>query len=136
MSYITREYYEDTYMGKQPSSPEELDKLILRASDVIDVLTYNRIKKGDVVLAEVHPFIKSQVELATAQMVEYYVLSGGYETTIDVGAQSVGIGSFNYSMKSGRQTVEVPNNVVMTLTETGLMYAGINLAGGGVYYDR
>lgn len=137
MPYITREYYDNTYKGKPASSPEELDRLISRASDSIDILTYHRIAKGEVDLETSHPFIKSQVEKATAALVEYYVVIGGYESTIDTGEQSVGLGSFNYSMKGTRgKSVEVPNNVVELLTSTGLLYAGINVSGGGIYYDR
>jgi hypothetical protein len=136
MPYITREYYDNTFKGKPASSPEELDRLILRASDVVDSLTFNRIARGEVDLETAHPFTKAQVEKATAAMVEYYLISGGYESTIDTGAQSVGLGSFNYSMKgTNGKSIDVPNNVVNYLVDSGLLYAGINVAGGGIFYD-
>jgi flagellar hook assembly protein FlgD len=136
MPYITSVYYNDTFKGKPASSPEELDRMILRASDVIDSLTFNRIAKGEVNLETGHPFVKAQVEKATAAMVEYYVISGGYDATIDTGAQSLGLGSFNYSMKgTNGKAIDVPSNVVSYLVDSGLLYAGINVAGGGVYYD-
>jgi hypothetical protein len=134
LPYITSSYYKDEYKGIPMDDTLELDRYILRASEVIDKLTAYRIAKGEVNLETSHPFIKTQVEKATAAMTEYYV-ENGYSTNQST-AQSVGLGSFNYSLKaSNGETMDVPNNVVSHLTPTGLLYAGINVSGGGVYYD-
>lgn len=137
MVYITSDYYENEYKGKPAPSIEELERNILRASEVIDQITNFRIATGAVNLETSHPFIKQQVEKATAAMTEYYILNGGYETFIETNVQSAGLGSFNYTLatQSGKE-IEVPSNVVNHLNSTGLMYAGINASGGGVYYDN
>jgi hypothetical protein len=135
MPYITTSYYKTEYKGIPIEDTQELDRYILRASDVIDKLTAYRIAKGEVDLESSHPFIKTQVQKATAAMTEFYV-ENGYSTNQNF-AQSVGIGSFNYSLQTqGGESIDVPNSVVNHLSPTGLMYAGINVSGGGVYYEN
>jgi hypothetical protein len=134
MPYITTNYYKVEYKGIPIEDTQELDRYILRASEVIDKITAYRIAKGEVNLETSHPFIKAQVEKATAAMVEYYV-ENGYSTN-QSNAQSVGIGSFNYSLQTqGGESLEIPNQVIEHISPTGLMYAGINVSGGGVYYE-
>ena len=139
VSYIDSTYYNDTYMGKPPTPSMDISRLIMRASEVIDKLTAFRIAKGEVILAEAHPFVQESVKKATAAMVEYYVINGGYERDIEVDQESsVNIGSFSYSVsdKEGKKGMAVPNQVMEYLTHTGLLYTGINTSGGGgVYYE-
>lgn len=139
MPYITSEYYTTTYGGKPYTDQKELTRVIQRASDVIDSLTGYKLQTG-LGIELVHSFVKGNVEKATAALVEFYLLNGGYDSMMQTNVPDASIGSFNYSMKtnSGKQkeNVDVPNNVISLLAATGLLYAGINTSGGGVYYDN
>lgn len=140
MPYITSDYYLTDYGGAPSDGSINLESTIKRASDVIDSLTGFKLKLSPISFELQHPFIQDNVKKATAAMVEYYILKGGYELTISGEEDNVKIGAFSYSMKTSNSgsgsEVDVPNNVVRFLSVTGLLYAGVNTASGGVYYEN
>src|SRR5690606_16353310 len=97
MSYITTEFYLEDYGGIPPLDPESLKKEIKRASETIDMLTGNVLKLKPDYLEKAHPFVKKQVELATASMVEFYIINGGHQSQLLNQMSDVRVGSFNYS---------------------------------------
>ena len=130
MSYITPEYYNETYQGV--NAGDELEKYISRASDLIDQITGYKLK--DKPFEEQPQFVKEQVEKATATQVEFYVIQGG-DVEVNAGQndiQNVGIGSLNYSIShDGRgglgktDSRRVSPNTISYLESTGLLYVGI-----------
>lgn len=130
MAYITSEYYSNEYKGKYPNNPEELLSTIKRASENIDNITGYKLKMDNVDFDKLNPFIKQQVEIATAKLTEYYILNGGYETFIEKDdIASAYLGSFSYNKKQSNEkdiTTEIPNSVINALEPTGLLYNGVN----------
>ncbi len=127
-SYIDEQYYTETFRGADAG--DDLEKLIQRASDVIDQVTGYKLVGQDV--EELPQFIRAQVKKAVAAQVEFYVARGGYEE-VDAGAegfQSVSIGSFRYD--TGRSTGQENRNAdrvspaaLQYLAPTGLLYTGL-----------
>lgn len=131
MPYITSDYYLNDYKGKTPNDPNDLSRLIERASEVIDNLTKFKLKFDNNLLTS-HNIIQSQVEKATAAMVEFYIVNGGYEATLESNLEQVNIGSFSYTMKgnsgnSGNKKVIIPENVISHLFITGLLYSNVGI---------
>lgn len=135
MGYITPEYYIDTYKGIDAG--DELEKYIERASDLIDQAINYKIDDVETI----HPFIKKQVEKATAAQVEFYVLQGG-DVEVNAGddMSTVGIGSFNYSVghdgRGGRvnpDTKRISPSALAYLRPTGLLYAGLDVVQNEFY---
>lgn len=131
MGYITPEYYRDFYKG--PEAGDDLEKLIERASDVVDQVTGYKIRD----LEALPPFVQQQIKKAVAAQVEYFVLNGGDEA-VNAGQGdivSVGIGRFNYtvgSVGSGRLTepkeaTRVSKATIAYLEPTGLLYRGLGV---------
>lgn len=127
MPYINSDYYQNKHKGVMPSNSEDLVRNIEKASDAIDILTKFKVKNN--FETATIPFIKEQVEKATASLTEYYILNGGYESFVQDDISSAGVGSFNYSVKGGsavETTNNVPQDVYERLLITGLLYAGID----------
>ena len=135
MLYIDQAYYDDDYQGVPVYSGQDINRLIKRASETIDKLTGYKLVKNEVVLADTHIFIQDMIKRATAKMVEFYIINGGYEAVNEINASSVGLGSFNYSVDVKGNEMSIPSDVIDCLSQTGLMFAGINTAGGGVYFE-
>lgn len=123
MPYIDQDYYLDQYKGKPITDPNELDRTILRASDAIDILTNYKIN-----METAHPFIVGQVKKATAALVEHYVLTGGYDESIQPDLFNVSVGTFSYSIGNQEQgaSTRIPDLVNNLLANTGLLYAGLH----------
>jgi len=127
MPYIDTVYYTNVYEGKQPFNWDDLPKLLIRASEMIDVITGFKLVTGKVNIDNSIPFVQDQVKKATAKIVEYYVINGGYEATKSSEPQSVSIGSFKYSTSktSSYEGNEAIREAVIQLSHTGLLYAGM-----------
>jgi hypothetical protein len=135
MPYITIEYYLDEFIGTEVTDDRILQKAILRASEVIDVLTHyqmaNETMAGYKALEDRPAFIQSQVKKATAALAEHYILNGGYDATRQINVSSANIGGFSFS---ANEINEVPETVLAYLSTTGLLYAGIHSPNKGEYY--
>lgn len=130
MPYIDSDYYENTFKGTMPSDGNELIRLILRASDVIDMLIGYKLQDVDIDSADYNSFISQQIKKATAAQVQFFVLDDvDSKFSGESGAQSVGIGSFNYSSKDANITKEqglVNPATLLYLSPTGLLHSGID----------
>src|SRR6476659_9106568 len=99
MNYITPEYYTDEYLGV-PVSPEELPRLIRRASEAIDVITHYRIVNYG--FNTFSPFIQGQIKKAIAAQVEFLSTNGELAGSVsDGGGGGFTIGKFSESAPSG-----------------------------------
>jgi len=131
MTYVDKDYYDNVYLGATIVDADEFERLAKRASEVVDQLTHYRIKNLDDL---VEP-IRERVKQAVCAQIEFYVLNGGYEATMQQSdLQSVSIGSFSYA-QSGSTSESLTNapigkNVLGYLSQTGLLYSGIGVRHG------
>lgn len=128
MDYLT---YKE-YMAIEPEylDEEKFDKLINKASDVIDNLTsyyyqYNNLE-DDI------EFRKNQFKKAIAAQVEYFNNLGGTTVEEIQSAESITIGRTSISKggradsKQEKQSI-VSEDALMYLKPTGLLYRGIGV---------
>lgn len=128
MPYIDSDFYWNVYKGISNTTQAELDRMILRANDVMDLLTNYIFVTGGVDFNTYNSILKLQVQKATAALVEHYVLNGGYDAIKTSGVlASAGLGSFNFSLKGGGGIEAVPQEVLNLLYPTGLLYTGVAL---------
>lgn len=136
-SYIDQIYYVDTFKGKLPRDPEEIDTYIQRAQDVIDMLT-----KGKLITTfdNLIPFQEELVKKAVSSQVLYFVNAGGYENKFSgkQNVESAGIGNFNYTRgkdsanySRDRDEGMVAPATLEFLSLAGLLYAGVDTLDGG-----
>jgi hypothetical protein len=145
MPYIDKDYYLNTYFGSPTSDDQTLNKTISRASDMIDIITYQKLIDPTGTtnpFDNLIPFIQGQVKKATAALVEHYILNGGYDAIKQMNISSASIGSFSFSM-SGQNSSEkkgvkmVPDEIFDILGTTGLLHAGVYIANDqGLFYQR
>jgi hypothetical protein len=128
MPYIDSNFYLNVYKGLPFGAAADLDRLILRANDVMDLLTNYIFVTGGVDFNTYNSILKTQVQKATAALVEHYVRNGGYDAAKTSGVlASAGLGSFNFSLKGGTSVEEVPADVLNLLYPTGLLYTGVEV---------
>lgn len=130
MPYIDVAYYVDVFKGSSNIPSQELEKAILRASEIIDVITNYALvntNTGESKIDSQNQFVQNQIKKATSVLVEHYILQGGYDATRQVDVQSADIGDFRFSAKD---IEEVPENVFAYLKNTGLLYSGIRVERG------
>lgn len=128
MPYLTYEEYID--LGFEEMEQSEFEKLLKRASDVIDGITryfyrFNDIEK-DV------PFRREQFKKAIAAQIEYFYEMGATNThglqepsTVTIGRTTLSEGSRN-SQTAPRNDL-ISEDVYFYLKETGLLYRGIGV---------
>lgn len=128
MAYISAKYYMNEFMGT-PADDMELAALIIRASDIIDIITQYRIQNFDSLPARVQSLVKK----ATAYQVEYLAQNGGLATANSgqgVAADNVTIGRFSMAQsrtEKQRQTdTRICPMAISCLSSTGLLYRGID----------
>lgn len=131
MTYVDKDYYDNVYLGAKIIDDDEFERLAKRASEVVDQLTHYRIKNLDDL---VEP-IRERVKQAVCAQIEFYVLNGGYDETIQQGdMQSVRIGGFSYtqggSSNQSQSSLPIGKNVLGYLKPTGLLYSGIGVRHG------
>src|SRR6476659_10197394 len=100
MDYITPEYYTIDYMGVPVNPPEDLPRLIRRASAAIDTITHYRIVNYG--FSNFTPFIQEQIKKATAAQVEFLSTNGELAGSVSDGSGGgFTIGKFSESAPSG-----------------------------------
>jgi hypothetical protein len=130
MAYIDWAYFQ-AYAPGSSVTATEFPALAERASDVIDMLTFCRIKEAGGLTA-LPSSIQDAVKKATAAQVETLGLFGGAMATAGaaVNPNSATIGKFSYSRSewSGGSINGIPLSPLVSgyLGCTGLMYAGID----------
>lgn len=132
MAYIDKAFF-NTYTTTVIDDTE-FTVLANRASDIIDMLTMQRIG-GDAGFALLPAAAQEAVKKATAAEVETLYLQGGIEAlTGGNDIVSGSIGKFSYQSKGSSQTINgMPVSPLISgyLLKTGLLYRGI----GGVCYE-
>lgn len=133
MPYIDSTYYLEEFKGKPLKTPSDIDRLIKRASDRIQGLINNKITPENI--EDAFPLHKRLLKQATAELVEHYEKNEIFTTKKDSGLKSVSVGSFNYtvdkeSIAGQSSESDIPFTVLDTLSQTGLLYAGLNSHGG------
>lgn len=128
MPYLTYQEYND--LGFTEIDQSEFDRLLKRASDVVDSVTryfyrYNDIEKDA-------PFRREQFKKAIAAQIEYFHDMGSTNShglnepsTIQIGRTSMSISSRN--SQSTPQNDLVSKDVYFYLKDTGLHYRGIGV---------
>ncbi|MFD5849699.1 hypothetical protein ACFWGC_05840 [Cytobacillus pseudoceanisediminis] len=122
MPYIDQAFYNDVYKGI-PMDAESFNKLVSRASDLIDMVTNYKLLGID--LSKEPTLIQTNVKKAVAAQVEYMFSDGG-ELSIHGGSpSSVSIGGFSYTEGSG---VKIVSEMARSyLRPTGLLYMGVGV---------
>lgn len=122
MPYIDQAFYNDVYKGI-PMDAESFNKLVSRASDLIDMVTNYKLLGID--LSKEPTLIQTNVKKAVAAQVEFMFSDGG-ELSIHGGSpSSVSIGGFSYTEGSG---VKIVSEMARSyLRPTGLLYMGVGV---------
>ncbi|HBI6897754.1 TPA: hypothetical protein K8N32_001358 [Clostridium perfringens] len=115
MSYVDSSYYKENFKGKVLLD-ENIDNRLERASDQIDVLTYNRII--GIGFENLSPFQQDKIQKAICLQAEFIEQYGDFVnmplSSYSVGSTSV---SFNGSIVNGITTTK---EVINYISQTGL----------------
>lgn len=117
MPYADSAYYNDDYKGATLPA-DELEKLLVRASDDVDAATgYSFI------YADLHEFRQGLVKKAVCAQVEWYGLNG--EAYNDAAAESENIGKYSYKKGSGRTRTAYAPRMLQYIEQAGVMNRAI-----------
>ena len=124
MAYIDLDYYKNTYKGADPDDDMELQKLIDRSIDIVDMITRNRIEDFD----NLNALIQAPIQKATAAQTEFLVLNGeNYNDSGDI--KTAKVGSFSYSGDMSKQSNSMRDSIAPMiytyLHKTGYIYGGV-----------
>ena len=127
MAYITKSDY--TAFTTTAISDSDFTIISERASDIIDVITFNKV--ADKGISFYPSSVQSKIKKATCALCESIQINGGVTAlaqSVD-DLTSVSIGSFSYGKNSSSGTnsvygVTIPPLLYMYLTGTGLLYCG------------
>lgn len=126
MGYINEDYYTNDYGGTEVS--DDIDTLIERASEIIDIITGNGIARCGGFELLPSDFIKARVKLATAAQVDYLDRNGGLSSLDSSTPVQMTLGGFSYMNGSGtseRNSMPISPLAVSHLEATGLIYRGV-----------
>jgi len=122
-AYATYTFYTGTYLGTAITS-SDFSRLILRASEIVDQITYNRA--AAIVTAATDTTTIAAIQNAACAIAEQYQLN---EESVGGGIQSETVG--RHSVTYGPNSwMSLPDSEKLThvarkyLVSTGLMYAG------------
>jgi hypothetical protein len=127
MAYIVKSDY--TSFTTTAISDSDFTLISERASDIIDVITFNKI--ADKGISSYPLSVQNKIKKATCALCESIQINGGVTTlaqSVD-DLTSVSIGSFSYGKNSSSGTnsvygVTIPPLLYMYLSGTGLLYCG------------
>lgn len=130
MSYLTYEEYKN--LGFTEIDQTEFDRLLPKASDVVDSVTRHFYKFNNI--ADDVPFRQEQFKKAVACQVEYFYETGATTsygvsepTTVTIGRTSMSSGIRGSQGSQAPKTSIVASEVYMYLAPTGLLYKGIGV---------
>ncbi|MGH0601147.1 hypothetical protein [Bacillus mycoides] len=131
MPYINADYYRNGYSGTPVDDDEMLNRMIKRASDVIDQMIHYKLEGID--FNQVAPFIKKQVMKATAAQTEFIALYGETSSNVMVETPVMQVGKFRYGLLRGGKTEggtsvdpSFSHGAIKFLEPTGLLYSGVS----------
>jgi len=127
MAYIIKSDY--TAFTTTTISDSDFNIISERASDIIDVITFNKV--ADKGISFYPSSVQSKIKKATCALCESIQISGGVTALAQSNDNltNVSIGSFSYGKAPGNDTniifgVTIPPMLYMYLTGTGLLYCG------------
>ncbi len=123
MAYIDTDYYKNVYQGVDVGDDVLLERLIVRASRDIDMLTRFQIQD----ITTLHQTIQGHIKTATAMQVEHLNEYGEMASATSSGSGGFRIGSYS---EDGGGTSDAwsgryPSSVLDVLFQTGLLYRGV-----------
>jgi hypothetical protein len=122
MPYIDQAFYNDVYKGT-PLDAETFNKLVSRASDLIDMVTKYKLLGID--LSKEPTLVQTNVKKAVAAQIEYMYSEGGELSVHGSSPSSVSIGGFSYT--EGSSVKKVSEMALSYLRPTGLLYRGVGV---------
>lgn len=125
MSYVTEEYYNETFHG-EPVDPADFPGLCLRAEEIVEEMTMYRLSQTMFLVLSAAD--QERVKKAVCAQIEYLAANGGADLDNGNDLQSAGLGKFNYSRAVGangssQQSLHAPR-VQRILFPTGLLFRG------------
>lgn len=125
MSYITEEYYKNTYKG-EPVASADFPSLRMRAEEIIEEMTLYRV--SDALFPSYPEEVQERIKKAVCAQIEYLDANGGSDMDNGADLQSAALGKFNYTKSAGangstEQSIYSPRARRLLLS-TGLMYRG------------
>src|SRR5690625_1794316 len=127
MPYLTFKEYQDFGFGELEE--DEFDKLLPRASDVLNSVTRSFYEFND--MDSDVPFRREQFKKAVAAQIQYFHDMGGTSShelneaqTVTIGRTTVSTSNRNSSQKEQRNKL-ISDDVFMYLRYTGLLYRGV-----------
>jgi hypothetical protein len=124
-AFITESFYTDTYQGAQIAA-DVFDRIILRASDEINKLTFGRIRRNG--LDSFDAGTQEKIMLATCVMAEALAQIDAATDGNGIVTTSEKVGGFSYEVDAASINtlkVEAIKAARAMLMDTGLLYAGI-----------
>ena len=127
MAYIIKSDY--TSFTTTVISDSDFTLISERASDILDVITFNKIADKGI---SFYPLsVQNKIKKATCALCESIQINGGITSLAQSNDNltNVSIGSFSYGKAPGNDTniiygVTIPPIVYMYLSGTGLLYCG------------
>ena len=127
MAYATKSDY--TAFTTTTISDSDFNIISERASDILDVITFNKIADKGI---SFYPLsVQTKIKKATCALCERIQISGGITSLAQSSDNltNVSIGSFSYGKAPGNDTniiygVTIPPLAYMYLSNTGLLYCG------------
>jgi|ERR1035437_169449 hypothetical protein len=132
-TYVTYSYYTTTFLGTVIASAD-FARLALRASVVIDQLTFNRA--AAIVLAATDTDIIDSIKMATCAVAEAYQANEADGSGGGIKSESIGSNSVTYQDGANATLSDIAKlsrAAKVYLGLTGLMYPGFN---EGEFNDR
>ncbi|NIA59434.1 hypothetical protein G5716_13995 [Bacillus pacificus] len=129
MAYIDADYYTNIYKGTPVEDPDMLNRMIARASDVVDQIINYKLSGVD--FDKLAPFIKEQVMKATAAQTEYIALYGETSANTMIDTPVMQVGKFRYGLLRGGKSegagrdARISQGTIAFLRPTGLLYSGV-----------
>lgn len=128
MSYLNYEEYKN--LGFTDIEETEFERLLKRASDVIDGITRHFYRFNDI--EKDVPFRREQIKKAIAAQIEYFYEMGATNTHGLQEPSTVTIGRTTLSEGSKNSQIALQNNLISKdvyfyLRDTGFLYKGIGV---------
>lgn len=128
MAYVIKSDY--TSFTTTTISDSDFTLISERASDIIDVITFNKVADKGI---DFYPLsVQNKIKKATCALCESIQINGGITSLAQSNDNltNVSIGSFSYGKAPGNDTniifgVTIPPLVYMYLSNTGLLYSGV-----------
>lgn len=137
--YVTKTYYDDTYIGTTISDTTVFNKLNNRCQDIIIAYT-NKLLIDDDSYDELNTYQQTGVKKAICAQIEFIYNIGGYNSINNADDINAGFSLSKFKIDSTRnsennkksnyqyfQGIPISPSVNMYLKNTGLLYRGMDV---------